>query len=369
MKILIDDGMQIKVGTGIGTYSLDLLNSLKKVLGQENAAVSDFDKTKRSRKASRLFYLLHINSKAYIKKCEEFDIVHFTNFAIPFRRSKKVKYAVTIHDMVAFLCPKSLNPAYRVYNKFCIRYSIKKADIVTTVSNSVKTEIEKLFPKARNIIVLPNGIKLEANPKKNDLTPARNYLIDNKKYFLFVGTVEKRKNLSILIEAFIKLKEKYTDESYKLVLAGRPGIGYDDYKKLIDGSVYSKDIVTTGYISNEEREWLYDNAAAYVFPSVYEGFGIPQIECMAHHLPLICSDIPTNREISKDYGLFFDLNDTDSLVKQMKKIVDGEYDYEAKAKVADAVVERFKWDNVVLEFIEAYENILKSRGNKNDHDQ
>ena len=82
---------------------------------------------------------------------------------------------------------------------------------------------------------------------------------------------------------------------------------------------------------------------------------------MAHHLPLICSNIPTNREISNDYGLFFDLNDTDSLVKQMKRIVDGEYDYEGRSKIADIIVERFKWDNVVHEFIKAYEDILKKQ--------
>lgn len=359
MKILIDDGMQIKIGTGIGTYSLNLLNSLKKALGQENVDVLDFDKIKKSRKASRFLYLLYINSKAYRKKCEEFDMVHFTNFAIPVRRSNKVKYAVTIHDMVAFLYPKSLSFMYRIYNRLCIKYSIKKADMVTTVSNSVKTEIEKKFPKAKNIVVLPNGI--DSKSSSEDIALELRYSSDSlneKKYFLFVGTVEKRKNLGILIEAFIKFKMEYSDASYKLVLAGRPGIGYDEYKKLIDNSLYSKDIITTGYISGEERDWLYKNAAAYIFPSIYEGFGIPQLECMVDHLPLICSDIPTNREISNDYGLFFDLNDVDSLVKQMKKIVDGEYDYDGREKIADSIVERFKWENIVNEYIDAYRRTI-----------
>ncbi len=358
MKILIDDGMQIKVGTGIGIYSLNLFNSLKMALGQENVDVLEFDKIKKSRKAARLLYLFYINSKAYIKKCEEFDIVHFTNFVIPIRRSKKVKYAVTIHDMVAFLYPKSLNFMYRMYNRLCIKYSIKKADMVTTVSNSVKKEIEKKFPKAKNIVVLPNGIDSKSSSEDVAIEPHYSGLLNEKKYFLFVGTVEKRKNLGILIEAFIKYKTECSDTLYKLVLAGRPGIGYDEYKKLIDNSFYSKDIMTTGYISGEERDWLYKNAAAYIFPSIYEGFGIPQLECMVNHLPLICSDIPTNREISKDYGLFFDLNDTNSLVKQIKKIVDGEYDHEVREKIADSIVERFKWDNIVNEYIDAYRRTI-----------
>ena len=354
MKVLIDDGMQIKVGTGIGIYSLNLLNHLKEKMGEKNISLSVFEKKKKAKKLSRLLYIIYINSKTYKKKCEEFDIVHFTNYVIPFRRSKKVKYAVTIHDMVAFLYPKTLPFMYRIYNRLCIKYSIKKADIVTTVSNSVKVEIEKIFPKAKKIVVLPNGINSENDSGNISLLPNINYSVEKKKYFLFVGTIEKRKNLSILIEAFINVKREYAADSYKLVLAGRPGTGYDDYKKLIDDSFCGKDIITTGYISSEERDWLYKNAAAYIFPSVYEGFGIPQLECMANHLPLICSDIPTNREISNDYGLFFDLNDIDSLANQMKKIINGEYDYEARAKVADSIVERFKWKNIINEYIDVY---------------
>lgn len=362
MKVLIDDGMQIKVGTGIGTYSINLLNSLRKALGQENVAVSDFNIIKKSRKTSRLLYLLHINSKKYIKKCEEFDIVHFTNYAIPFRRSKKVKYVVTIQDMTAFFYPETLGLLYRLYNKFFIHYSTQNSDLVTTISKSVKSEIDNVFSHyKRKVVVLPVGINIKYISDTLDNASELSYLLEKKKFFLFVGTIEKRKNLSILIDAFIKLKEKHNAESYKLILAGRPGIGYDEYKKLIDDSFCYKDIITTGYISDDERDWLYKNAAAYIFPSQYEGFGIPQLECMAHHLPLICSNIPTNREISNDYGLFFDLNDTDSLVKQMKRIVDGEYDYEGRSKIADIIVERFKWDNVVHEFIKAYEDILKKQ--------
>lgn len=91
---------------------------------------------------------------------------------------------------------------------------------------------------------------------------------------------------------------------YKLVLAGRKGFGFEEYEKLINESKYKKDIIVTGYLSSNDVIKLYKEASAYIFPSVYEGFGSTQLECMVNHLPLILSKIPTNIEVSKAYGLF-----------------------------------------------------------------
>ena len=139
---------------------------------------------------------------------------------------------------------------------------------------------------------------------------------------------------------------------------GRPGNGYDKVFSKAAHSEVADDIIFTGYIPSNESKVLYRNAAAYVFPSIYEGFGSTQLECMVNNLPLICSNIPTNKEISNDYGLFFNLNDIDSLVMQMKRIVQGKYDYEAKAKVADSILERFKWENVIDEYIDVYKRAV-----------
>lgn len=98
-------------------------------------------------------------------------------------------------------------------------------------------------------------------------------------------------------------------------------------------------------------------ASAYIFPSVYEGFGSTQLECMVNHLPLILSKIPTNIEVSKAYGLFFDLEDGQGLEKQMNKIVDGEYDYQEKNKVADDICQRYSWESLIDSYIEVYKDM------------
>ena len=149
MKILIDDGMQIKIGTGIGKYSQYLYDELKKALSNNDEVdLLSFSPRNNSRKElNRLNYLLYLNSKKFRNKCHSVDIVHFTNYALPLLRKKSVKYAVTIHDLTSFIHPETLPFIYRLYNRISIKYAIKHSDIIFTVSKSIKKEIEQRFTK------------------------------------------------------------------------------------------------------------------------------------------------------------------------------------------------------------------------------
>lgn len=364
VRILIDDGMQINVGTGIGKYSLYLYNELKRVLPScDSVELSQFTSECSGKKAGRLKYLFYINSKDFLDKCKDKEIVHFTNYAMPIRRNKNTKYIVTIHDLASFLYPKTLPLIYAIYNRWCIQYAIRHSDAILTVSNSVKEEIVHRFPKISNKVrVAYPGVYEEFSKNKKPLTETyESKLLRNlkaNKFFLFIGTIEKRKNLAILIDSFIKLKHSGKGKDYKLVLAGRFGVGFEDYMDIINKSDCSDDIITTGYISSDDCIRLYQNAAAYVFPTVYEGFGSTQLECMINHLPLICSSIPTNKEVSGKYSLFFDLSDTSSLVRKMEQIVFNKYDYLSKAIIADETIQKFLWENVISDYIAVYKKVL-----------
>ncbi|MPN34312.1 Mannosylfructose-phosphate synthase [bioreactor metagenome] len=184
--------------------------------------------------------------------------------------------------------------------------------------------------------------------------------IDKKKFFLFVGTVEKRKNVDIIISAFFKLKEQFSEaHDYKLVLAGREGYGYNEFTKRISESNFSTDVVFTGYISRGDCAKLYMETSAYIFPTIYEGFGSTQLECMAFNTPLILSDIPTNREVSQDYGIYFDLADIESLVSKMKTIVIGDFDENLLRLTAKRYLNRFTWDKSADEMISVYSNVVR----------
>lgn len=362
MKILIDDGMQIQVGTGIGKYSLYLYEELKKQLkGSDSVALAQFDKSGMSKKQGRLKYIQYMNSSEFYKTCCNYDVVHFTNYALPFRRSKNTKYVVTVHDLASFLHPESLPTMYRYYNRFVIQYAIRHADIILTVSNSVKQEILHRWPKyeAKVKVAYPG---LYEEFKKDNTSENDSYKLDilnklqSKKFFLFVGTIETRKNLGIVIKSFLNLKQTGRAKDFKLVLAGRPGFGYEEYDKLIKNSRFADDIITTGYIATEDCKKLYREAAAYIFPSIYEGFGSTQLECMANHLPIILSDIPTNIEVSRDYGLFFHLDSEEELQQQMEKIMEGKYDTVSKNAVADDLCARFQWNHLIENYLEAYKS-------------
>ena len=176
--------------------------------------------------------------------------------------------------------------------------------------------------------------------------------IDSSDFFLFVSTVEKRKNVGLVIDAFIELKRKEVkSENYKLVIVGRPGYGYEDFVEKANNSGYTEDIIFAGYTSDADCNRLYNHAKAFIFPTIYEGFGFAQIECMRCHLPIILSNIPTNREISREYGEYFELDKPDTLVQKMRLIVNGEYCYSKKNELADQYIDAFDWSKIAKQYM------------------
>lgn len=325
IKLLIDDGMQVRVGTGIGKYTINLYEGLMN--DNEVSVKMDSFESSGGRKLKRLKYIGHINNSSYLKKLEEYDVVHYTNFLMPFRHINKAKTIVTIHDLTAFLYPDTLPKSYRAYNRYAIQTALKHADAIITVSQSVKSEIINQFSYCNpdKIHVIYPGISRHISKLQNggckEYENLKLKAMEGNKFFLFVGTVEKRKNLSIVIKAFFKFKKKYDEEGiYKLVLAGRPGFGFDEYMSIINASSYKDDVIVTGYISDSDCDLLYNKAESYIFPTIYEGFGIPTVECMTCDLPIILSNIPVNHEVAGKYGRYFNLDNIDTLVDAMAAV-------------------------------------------------
>ena len=365
MKILIDDGFQLEVGTGIGQYTKMLIEDLERK--NESVEVTEYKYMSKTNKNLRRFlYLIYINT---IRKFNEYnyDIVHYTNYAVPFTRSKKCINVVTIHDLVAYKFPETLPKFYRIYNQMMIKNSLKKADLIITVSESVKNEIAEIFPQYKSkvevvYIGVSDAIKNMKNNKSENISDKINEIVKSK-FFLFVGTIEKRKNVDFIVKAFIKAKKENPEMSqYKLILAGKPGFGYEEIESMIKSSEYENDIISTGYVSDDELSLIYKECEAYVFASKYEGFGIPQIECMECETPIILSDIPTNIEISKEYGEYFKLGDEDSLIEKFMIFAKNNYDYEYKNKIAREKIKNFDRDILISKIINLYNKTIEGKG-------
>lgn len=359
MKLLIDDGNQIRLGTGIGKYSYYLYRALLNI-GCDVELVNQFEENSSSRIKQRLYYIQKINSLDYQKYiADNYDVVIYTNYVVPCKKNPRTKYLGVIPDMVSYVFPKTLPLFYRLYNQMMIRNTVKNADLIFTISESVKNEILEKFPSAEGRLAytwlgLYDGIQplKEYPPYENEELND----IDMYPFFLFVSTVEKRKNVGLVIEAFIRLKDIDNNaKKYKLVIVGRPGFGYEGYVKKAYASKYRNDIIFTGFVSNQDCNRLYNHAKAFIFPTIYEGFGFAQIECMKCHLPIILSNISTNREITRDYGLYFELSAPETLVDALKLITNDLIDNNELARVADNYLLDFDWSKIALQYMQIIE--------------
>ena len=268
MRVLIDDGLRIQLGTGIGNYCMYLYKSLK----NEGCDVelSDFNATSKNRKLKRLQYIFYINSLKFKRKVADYDVVHFAGQFLPLKKIRGVKYVVTVHDLTSFIHPETMSYLTALMSRNKIKRIMKRADAIVTVSKSAKKEMQVFFPKYYKKVssIYPGNyanIKITTKTDKFDDENLRN--IGEDPFFLFVGTIEKRKNVGLIIDAFIKLKEEFENaKDYKLILAGRPRFGYEEFFKTAQESEFSQDIIFTGYTSNDDCSRLYCRAAAYIFP-------------------------------------------------------------------------------------------------------
>lgn len=203
---------------------------------------------------------------------------------------------VTVHDSAFEACPTAYNFWGRQYLKWMNKLIIKKSRLILTSTKFNKSEMLKyygcLFCKQRDLFDKIKIVPLAYDNKKFNMgaLPVENLF---GKYILSVGRLEEKKNTKIIIEAFELLKTKITE--LKLVLIGSPGAGYEGVAEAINKSEFKEDIVELGYVDNVVG--VLKNAQVFVFPSQYEGFGIPILEAMSVGVPVAASDIEALREV------------------------------------------------------------------------
>ena len=263
-----------------------------------------------------------------ILKREKLDFIHFPHWNVPF--FYKQKFIVTIHDLILLHYPSrkasTLGPiTYFLKNlayKFILHYAVKKSSKIITPSEFTKQDIvQTLYIPTDKITVtylapvlkdnieystLPTGRQVSnINDQRNNTKNQEALLKYNitKKYLLYVGVAYPHKNLDHLIRSWKIFEEKNTN--FNLVLVGKKNYFYD---QLIKGEEFKKckNIIFTDFVSDFELTTLYKNATAYVFPSLYEGFGLPPLEAMQYGIPVISSNTSCLPEILKNAALYFD---------------------------------------------------------------
>lgn len=247
--------------------------------------------------------------------------IFFNNYLPPGTRGKTL---LMVHDMAVFAYPETLSWRTKYMLGMTLKKSTKRADHLLTVSEFSKKEmISYLNLDPERITVVPNGVdfsRFHTEYSQETIQGVVEKLGIGGEYFLYLGTLEPRKNIPRLIEAYSQLKRK-VEHVPKLVLAGRKGWLYDSIFERVKELDLEESVLFAGYVSNEDTPPLMAGAKAFIFPSLYEGFGMPPLEAMACGTPVIVAEAASLPEVVGDNGLYIDPFDTDSMVDAMERII------------------------------------------------
>lgn len=272
------------------------------------------------------------------------DITFVPAHTLPFVFAGRA--AVTIHDLGYRYFPDSHPTQQRWYLDLTTRYSAWRANVILADSMATANDLQRFYdiPARRTTVVYPGVDSLELAEfdvvrRKYNLPP---------RYFLFIGTLQPRKNIARLVQAYARYK-KTTGDSAALVLAGGKGWLYDE-----GWTAGINDIILTGYIDDEHKGALYAGALALVFPSLYEGFGFPVLEAMGCGTPVICSNTSSLPELAGDAALLVDPLNIDALTAAMYRIVSDEALRLELIERGKAQAAAFTWQKTATQIIDIF---------------
>jgi alpha-1,3-rhamnosyl/mannosyltransferase len=241
---------------------------------------------------------------------------------------------------------------------------MKRADVIVTDSNFSKTEIEKYYPKyADKVRVVPCGVDLERFHPIEDtaqIIKVKQKFNLSDEYFLYIGTIEPRKNLTRLIEGYSKFVKKYP-ECPNLVLAGGKGWLNDEIYSSIEKLGLKDKATFTEYIPSEDMCALINGAMGFLFPSIYEGFGMPPLEAMACGVPVLTSHEASLPEVVGDCAVMVDAYDTQSIADGIERLY---LDKNLREELSVKGLERAKlytWENASQTLYSIYEELANGR--------
>jgi glycosyltransferase involved in cell wall biosynthesis len=385
LKIGIDISTLLNHGAdiGAGRYIINLVRNLLKVdkknsymlTGRYVTKDSDYikivDNLKKEFDSSRvklkIFNVskkaLNIWDKAKFPPLEfagfKADILHCPDFLIPPLLNRNI--ILTIHDL-AFIRHPDFNFEWfiRKYTRE-VRHNIQKAKMVIADSISTKNDIIKFFntdpEKVVVIYLAADRIFRKLSADEIDTGVLRKYKID-KKYILSVGTIEPRKNFDALIRVFNRIKQESAGATYKLVIAGRTGWKSEATYAERESSPFKEDILFTGRVPDEDLVQLYNQAELFVYPSLFEGFGLPPLEAMSCGLPVIALDTSSLKEVIGDGGILVEAGNEQALGNEILNVIKDSRLREKLKEKSLIQAGKFSWEDTAQKTIELYNKII-----------
>jgi glycosyltransferase involved in cell wall biosynthesis len=371
MRVVIDGTPAATQNAGVGRYTRELLKALVRQPGdhfQIVAACSDEDARSLARSlppgAWREVRRLPLSTRTTTiawqrlriplpvdRFVHDFDVFHGPDFVLPPTRKPSV---VTIHDMSFLVASEYSEPSLVGYLKTVVPRALKKASQIITVSASVAADVADAYPSvAYKIRAIPNGVTLPNIPVSDTMRAK------DKPKILTVGTIEPRKNHLALLDAMPGVWAQYPDA--ELFVAGRIGWRSDEIVTRIYDAVRSSNVRFVESPSDSDLEFLFQSSHVFVYPSHYEGFGLPVLEAMARNIPVVASDIASLRETAGPAALFVNPGDSESLASAITSVLS---DHELQARLTRAGREQVaahSWDETARRTRRAYQAATEER--------
>lgn len=349
--------------SGIGVYLRNILDNVVDV--HEVTLLGNPDKLAQYRlKAEIIPFLSKIYSikeqlqlPKIIPACNLFWSPHYNVPLLPVKAQKRI---VTIHDVFHLAFAKQLSLAQRVYAKVVINAAVKLSKHILTVSEFSRTElIQYTGCEASKVSVIYNGVNHTRQYQSFEMVCHKYQLPVS--YILYVGNVKPHKNLKKLLEAYLLLNSVIR-EKYKVVIVGKKDGFITGDQALFNWvehePLLADNIIFTGFVDDADMDTIYHNASLFVFPSIYEGFGLPPLEAMENGCPVVTSNIGPMPEICDNAAICFDPLDTLEISKKIDEVLTNDPLANQLRNKGKARSNMFHWDRSAQQHLKIFDEIF-----------
>lgn len=354
MRVALDMQPTLGQKTGIGIYALNLFNELKHVAPQHTYLNLAWGNDAALRTDQRLMWQ-QVRMPRMARQ-EQADILHVTGFDAPWSASCPV--VLTVHDLIGLLFPDNLPPLERLYWQRWLPASVGWASHIIVISQNTKQDVENyMHVDPQRITVVPQGVDAHFKPIEDTsgLDALRQHYKLPETFMLYLGTMEPSKGLDTLVKAYAQIHK----EVPALVIAGKKGHFTRPLFKLVEQLGVQDKVIFTDYIPDEHVVGMLNLASVFVFPSRYEGFGLPPLEAMACGTPVVCSSSSSLPEVVGDAAATVPPDEPDALAQTLLEVLNDPDEQAALRQKGLARAREFSWEKTARATAAVYEAVAQ----------